>query len=257
MAFGASAVERKRVAPRLYRIIEAAHAQIDRRNHFPAAALVRILREVRLDLRHHLRDRLPLLRRARRQRLAGQRRRADREIERDRADRQQHQRRDRNRPPSPVVAAAGAACGTRRLGIGGRDEPARYLDLRGRGLAVADQPGGLVAPDLFQLIAIDGDVAARAQRDFAPRRAARARRRSPPPSSARARTRASWRHFIGPNGAFRRRLFCRQAAAELHHGRRSAATGSRRDRALTSRLATASLRSALSAISAAFTSSEA
>ena len=58
-----------------------------------------------------------------------------------------------------VAEAAGAAALR-----GGGDEPARHLDLRGDRLAVLDPPGGAVAIDLIELIAVDRDVAAGAQR---------------------------------------------------------------------------------------------
>jgi hypothetical protein len=49
------------------------------------------------------------------------------------------------------------------LRVGGGDEPARHLDLRGHRLAVLDPPGGAVTIDLVELIAVDGDVAAGAR----------------------------------------------------------------------------------------------
>ncbi len=58
----------------------------------------------------------------------------------------------------------GAACDTAASASAAAMQPARHLDLRRRGLALADQAGGVVAPNLVQLIAVDVDVAARAQR---------------------------------------------------------------------------------------------
>src|SRR4051794_36687671 len=70
------AVERKRVAPRFDGIVDAANPQIDRRNHLPAATIVRIASEMALDLRNHPVDRLARV--ARSERLTRQARRAER-----------------------------------------------------------------------------------------------------------------------------------------------------------------------------------
>ena len=49
----------------------------------------------------------------------------------------------------------------RRSGLIGRGEQTpRHLDARGLGLALTDQAAGAIAVDLFELIAIDRDVAA-------------------------------------------------------------------------------------------------
>ena len=48
--------------------------------------------------------------------------------------------------------------------IGRRDQPPRDFDARGFGLALADQAGGAVALDLVELVAIDRNIAAGAQR---------------------------------------------------------------------------------------------
>ena len=48
---------RKRVAARLHRVVEPAHPQVDRRQHFPAAAIVGIAFEMAFDLRHEAIDR--------------------------------------------------------------------------------------------------------------------------------------------------------------------------------------------------------
>jgi len=90
------------IAPRLHRIGEATEAQIDRRDDLPAAGIVRIGLQVRLDLRHQMVNRLILnVGGTRRQRLAGQLRRSNLEIERSRADRQDHERHGGDHAPVP------------------------------------------------------------------------------------------------------------------------------------------------------------
>ncbi len=57
LAVGALALERQQFAARGDGVVEAAEAQIDRRQHFLAARVVRIAFQMRLDLRDHRRDR--------------------------------------------------------------------------------------------------------------------------------------------------------------------------------------------------------
>ena len=66
LALGARAVEPQRIAPRLHGVVEAAEPQVDRRDDLPAAAVLGILLEMRLDLRHQRVERALLQRRRRR-----------------------------------------------------------------------------------------------------------------------------------------------------------------------------------------------
>ena len=113
-----------------------------------------------LDARDDALDRLGLGRDARRQWLAGQRRRAEREIERGGSERHHHQRRDRDRAPAASRRGCGHRARHRRLGVGGRDQPPRDLYLRCLRLAFPDPAGRAVACNLLELIAIDGEIAA-------------------------------------------------------------------------------------------------
>ena len=74
LALSIAAVERNRIAPGSDRIVETAEAHIDRRQHFPGAAVFGIAREVILYLRDHVFDLAGLARRLRprRQRCARQ-----------------------------------------------------------------------------------------------------------------------------------------------------------------------------------------
>ena len=152
------------IAPGPDRVVETADAHIDRRQHFPGAPVFGIAGEVILDLGDHVLDIAGLARRLqpRRQRFARQVGRAEREVERDGADRQQNETGD-----GGDAAAQQRRRFRRRLfgfrGIGGGNQPARHLDAGGLGFGVADQPGGTVALNFVQLVAVDGDVAARTQ----------------------------------------------------------------------------------------------
>src|SRR6185295_10207777 len=82
LAVGVGAIETQRVAARLHGIVEAAEPQIDWRHHLPAAAILGIAREMRLDLRNEAFERAVLRRRigAARKWLARKLWRAEREI---------------------------------------------------------------------------------------------------------------------------------------------------------------------------------
>ena len=183
------------------RVIVAAEPRQHRRQHGPAAAIGRILFQMRLDLRHHVVERLVGVRGAgaRGQRKIAEPRRSEREVERDRRDRQPHQRHDRRR-------AAQAEVRPRRqvaLAVRGGQQAAADFDARRLGLGYADQPGGDIAIDLGELVLVDRRPRCRRPAQQSRGSTARARRRSPRPSSARTQTTASSSGSRG-NGAFRR-----------------------------------------------------
>jgi hypothetical protein len=145
--------------------LETPEPQIDWRDHFPTAAIVGIALEMRLDLRNQTVRRLIAAggREPWGERLVRQERRAERKIESRGTERQHDERHDRHGPAPPCRQGGGRAHRRRRLRVGGGDQPARHLDLSGRRLLVLDQPSCPVAVDLVELIAIDRDIAPRAQ----------------------------------------------------------------------------------------------
>jgi len=158
-ALGGRAEQAQRVAARLRCVVVAAEVHVDGRDHFPATAVVRVLLEMRFDAGKQRLHRVVIVGGgdARGERLVGQAGRSDREIERDRADRQRHERgRRRQTTPRPLIR------GTTRPGalhpVGGGEQPARDFDARRFGLRRRDEPGDPVAIDFGELVAVDGDV---------------------------------------------------------------------------------------------------
>ena len=138
--------------------------QIDRRQYLIAAHFVGILLEPRFHLRHQAFNRPVLVHLAqmRGERLARQLRRAEREIKRGGAERQQHQCNDCGRAPPPQrrADAGGTFVGGH---IRRRKQTPRHFDLGGLRLGLADQAGGTVAADFGKLVTIDSDVTAAAR----------------------------------------------------------------------------------------------
>ena len=144
-----------RAAQRAHGIIIAAESHIDWSHHFPAAPVLWIACQMRLDLRHQLFDgrRLGSLG-ARRERLPGKRRRTKNKIETAAQQRQQHQRGNRD-------GALGSGPRCHRLGrvmLGRGKQASRYLDPRGFRLRFADPSGSMVTADFVKLVAIDPHV---------------------------------------------------------------------------------------------------
>ena len=183
LALGGRAEQPQHVAPRLHRVVVAAEPHIDRAEHLPAAAVLadfardapRPGRPVRRSSAAPAADRAAPP-------AAAPASRASRAPDRDR-------RRRAAAAPGRQSATArrrqsrAAGRRDRRRGVRRRDQPPRHLDARGLRLALADQAAGAVALDLVELVAIDRDIAAGAQRlRAAP--AATAPQKSRPPSSA-------------------------------------------------------------------------
>src|SRR5262249_4517718 len=145
-ALGCGAEQAKRVLPGLDRVVEAAEANVEWSDHLPAAAVVRVLLEMRLDTSEQFCGRLVAAvhgSEARGQRLTGKIRRAEEKIGGERAGRHSYQRRRGNKAPTmrryfPRCVGAGG-----RIGRG--DQPAGNLDPRRLGLARRGQAPGLVA----------------------------------------------------------------------------------------------------------------
>ena len=144
------------------RIIVTAETRQHRRQHGPAAAVGRIFFEMRLDLRHHVVERLIGVRGAgaRGQRKIAEPRRSEREVERHRRDRQAHQRHDRGSAAQTKVRPRRQVA----LAIRGGEQAAADFDTRGLGLGHADQSGGDIAIDLGELILVDHSLAAAGRR---------------------------------------------------------------------------------------------
>ena len=141
---GTVAVIGDRIAIGADRVIVAAEPHQHRRQHAPAAAVGRVLFQMRLDLRHQIVERLVGVggAGARRQRKIAELRRAERQVERDRHDRQPDQRQNRGRaaqadvrlrrrtaladPPRP--AGGGRFRRVRRPLRKGRSGPRRHRD---------------------------------------------------------------------------------------------------------------------------------
>ncbi len=162
LAVGAWTIDPQRIAPRLHGILEAAEPHVDRPDHLPAAAILGIFRKMVLDLRDQRVERAILQRGcgAARERLAGQLRRAEREVERGRDGGQRDQHEHRGRAPPKRFARSGSCFGLRR--IRRRDQAARDLHARSFRLGLADQARRAVARDLVELVAIDRKIAAAA-----------------------------------------------------------------------------------------------
>ena len=104
-AFSRVAIEAKRIAPRPHRVLEAPEPRIDRRDHLPAATILRIAREMRLHLRNEAVDGLRAAGsdKARRKRLIRQLGRAERKVKSGGTERQHDERDDRDDPPPPSL----------------------------------------------------------------------------------------------------------------------------------------------------------
>ena len=127
---------------RLDGVVEAAEPQIDRRQHLPAAPVVRILLEMRLDLRDQLGNRALFVHGLRAARpAAGPAVAASRARDKARPRRAAATPARRRRPRGAGASgepslSGGAACASSARG----DQPARDLDARGLGFGFADQP---------------------------------------------------------------------------------------------------------------------
>ncbi len=154
------AAQAKQVAACLDGLIETPEPQIDRSDHLPAAGILRIGLQMRLDLQHKVVDRLvPHIGRARQERLARQIRRSHLEIEPAGAQRQDEKRDDGDQAPMPSGRRRRQRAGRCRVCVRRPDEPARHLDLGGLRLHIADLSRRPVTLNFFKLVAIDREVA--------------------------------------------------------------------------------------------------
>ena len=120
-ALGTVAAIGDRVAPGPDRIVVAAEPRKHRRQHGPAAAVGRIVLQMRLDLGNQIVERLGGIgrTRARGKRKIAELRRSQRQINRDRRQRQADQRDDGGDAAQPVLACAGVRVAGRRRPAGG------------------------------------------------------------------------------------------------------------------------------------------
>ena len=185
------------------RIIVTAKTRQHRRQHGPAAAVCRIFFEMRLDLRHHVVERLVGVRRARArgQRKIAETRRSEREVERHRRDRQPHQRHDRGRAAQTKVRPRRQVA----LAVRGGEQAAADFDTRGLGLGHADQTRSDIAIDLGKLIPVDHRLTAAGRRRSA---AAQRPEHGEDRRDRHQREHKPQRHQAVPgrNGAFRMRI---------------------------------------------------
>ena len=214
-ALGAVAVIGDRIAIGADRVVVAAEPRQHRRQHVPAAAVGRILLQMRFDLRHQIVERLVGV--------------GDAGCARPAENRRAAASRARGRTPPPRSAARPApappsrrrnlrfdCAGGSRCAVRGGQQAAADLDPRGLRLRGADQARGDVAIDLGELILVDGGLAAAGLRPARCGSTARARQRSPRPSSARTQTTAS-----SSGSRVERRFHGKRRCAALHHGRQA------------------------------------
>src|SRR6202521_5765110 len=155
-AVGARPEQAKRFAARIRRLLVAAEACIDRRHHFPAAAVVGVLLEMRLDAPQQHAHVLQLRRLVEPggEWRAGKIGRSERDIKNAGDHRYADQRQERRGP----AAAERALRRSILARVGGSDEPPRYFDARSFRFSPSDKATGPVALDFRKLVAIHGDI---------------------------------------------------------------------------------------------------